>query len=117
MDDPVILYGISNCDTIRKAKTWLAGNSIEFTFHDFRKQGLDRQLLQTMIGALGWQAMLNRRGTTWRSLPDEVKEHIDQLSATDVMMENPAIIKRPILANKQQFHLGFSDQQYQELFA
>ena len=114
---PVTLYGISSCDTIRKAKTWLKNRQIEFEFHDYRKQGLEQQLLQSMISALGWEAMLNRRGTTWRTLPDTVKDQIDQASTIRVMINNPAIIKRPILATDKQLHLGFSDQQYQEIFS
>ena len=116
MAGPVTLYGISSCDTIRKAKSWLASHEIEFEFHDYRRQGLEQPLLESLIAALGWEAILNRRGTTWRSLPDRAKEQIDQASAIQVMMENPAIIKRPILASNQQFHLGFSDRQYQEIF-
>ena len=117
MAHPVTLYGISSCDTIRKAKTWLENQRIEFEFHDYRKQGLEQQLLQSMISALGWEAMLNRRGTTWRSLPDTVKDQIDQASAMRLMLDNPAIIKRPILAIHNQLHVGFSDQQYQEIFS
>ena len=117
MAHPVTLYGISSCDTIRKAKTWLKNQQIEFEFHDYRKQGLEQQLLQSMISALGWEAMLNRRGTTWRTLPDTVKDQIDQASAMRLMLDNPAIIKRPILATHNQLHVGFSDQQYQEIFS
>ena len=117
MAHPVTLYGISSCDTIRKAKTWLKNQQIEFEFHDYRKQGLEQQLLQSMISALGWEAMLNRRGTTWRSLPDTVKDQIDQASAMRLMLDNPAIIKRPILATQNRLHVGFSDQQYQEIFS
>jgi len=114
---PVTLYGISSCDTIRKAKTWLKNQHIEFEFHDYRKQGLEQKLLESMISALGWEAMLNRRGTTWRTLPDTVKDQIDQASAMRLMLDNPAIIKRPILATQNQFHVGFSDPQYQEIFS
>ena len=114
---PVKLYGISSCDTIRKAKTWLENQRIEFEFHDYRKQGLEQQLLQSMISALGWEVMLNRRGTTWRTLPDTVKDQIDQASAMRLMLDNPAIIKRPLLATANQLHLGFSDRQYQEIFS
>ena len=117
MTSPVTLYGISSCDTIRKARTWLKNQQIEFEFHDFRKQGLEEKLLESMISVLGWEAMLNRRGTTWRALPDRVKEQIDQASAMRVMLDNPAIIKRPILATANQLHLGFSDRQYQEIFS
>ncbi|MGB5326601.1 MAG: ArsC family reductase [Gammaproteobacteria bacterium] len=117
MGHPITLYGISSCDTIRKAKTWLKNRQIEFEFHDYRKQGLEQKLLESMISVLGWEAMLNRRGTTWRALPDTVKEQIDQASAMRVMLDNPAIIKRPILATANQLHLGFSDRQYQEIFS
>jgi arsenate reductase len=116
MTSPVTLYGISSCDTIRKAKTWLENQRIEFEFHDYRKQGLEQKLLQSMISALGWEAMLNRRGTTWRTLPESIKDQIDQASAIRVMLDNPAIIKRPILATDNQLHLGFSARQYQEIF-
>jgi len=117
MAHPVTLYGISSCDTIRKAKAWLKNQQIEFEFHDYRKQGLEQKLLASMISVLGWEAMLNRRGTTWRALPDTVKEQIDQASAMRVMLDNPAIIKRPLLATANQLHLGFSDRQYQEIFS
>ncbi len=117
MAHPVTLYGISSCDTIRKARTWLKNQQIEFQFYDYRKQGLEQKLLESMISVLGWEAMLNRRGTTWRALPDTVKEQIDQSSAIRVMLENPAIIKRPILATANQLYLGFSDRQYQEIFS
>ena len=94
----VTLYGIPNCDTIKKAKAWLSNHNVEFKFHDYRKQGLDSDQLQSMVSALGWEAMLNRRGTTWRALPNTVKDRIDLESAISVMLDNPAIIKRPILA-------------------
>ena len=94
MGHPITLYGISSCDTIRKAKTWLKNRQIEFEFHDYRKQGLEQKLLESMISVLGWEAMLNRRGTTWRALPDRVKEQIDQASAMRVMLDNPAIQHR-----------------------
>jgi arsenate reductase len=117
MAHPVTLYGISSCDTIRKAKTWLKTQQIEFVFHDYRKQGLEQKLLESMLSVLGWEAMLNRRGTTWRALPETIKEQIDQASAMQIMLDNPAIIKRPLLATANQLHVGFSDRQYQEIFS
>jgi len=117
MTCPVTLYGISSCDTIRKAKAWLDSQHIEFEFHDYRKQGLEWPQLQSMVSALGWEAMLNRRGTTWRNLPDTVKDQIDRESAIRVMLDNPAIIKRPILARGNQLHVGFSTGQYEEIFS
>lgn len=116
MVDAVTLYGIPNCDTIKKARAWLSDHKVEFKFHDYRKQGLDKKQLQSMVSVLGWEAMLNRRGITWRNLPNTVKDRIDLESAISVMLENPAIIKRPILAKGDQLHLGFSAAQYQEIF-
>ena len=112
----ITLYGIANCDTIRRARRWLAAKQIAFDFHDYRKQGLPPELLEAMAGTLGWEAMLNRRGTTWRALPDEVRDHIDRDSALRIMLDNPAVIKRPILAHGGDLHLGFSDAQYREIF-
>jgi Spx/MgsR family transcriptional regulator len=116
MVDAVTLYGIPNCDTVKKARAWLSDHEVEFKFHDYRKQGLDKKQLQSMVSALGWEPMLNRRGTTWRALPDTLKDRIDLESAISVMLDNPAIIKRPILAKNDQLHLGFSAAQYQEIF-
>jgi Spx/MgsR family transcriptional regulator len=113
---PAKLYGIANCDTIKKARNWLDSRQIAFEFHDYRKQGLDITLLQSMESELGWESMVNRRGTTWRALPDAIKDSIDRDSALQVMLENPAIIKRPILARDNRLFIGFDDQQYQEIF-
>ena len=117
MVNAVTLYGIPNCDTIKKAKAWLNDHRVEFIFHDYRKQGLDEEQLQSMVAVLGWEAMLNRRGTTWRALPNTVKDRIDLESAISVMLDNPAIIKRPILAKDEQLYRGFSAAQYQEIFS
>ncbi len=112
----ITLYGISNCDTIRKAKKWLTAENIEFSFHDYRKQGLESQQLQNWVEQLGWEAMLNRRGTTWRQLSDEQKQDIDQQKAIALMLEHPAMIKRPLLETESKLELGFSDQQYRTHF-
>ena len=110
------LYGIANCDTIKKARAWLEQHGVDYRFHDYRKQGAEPDLLQPMLDALGWEAMLNRRGTTWRKLPEDIKAGIDSTSALQLMQENPAIIKRPILSTADGLHLGFSDAQYTEIF-
>ena len=112
----IVLYGISNCDTIKKARRWLQDRDIDYEFHDYRKQGLESDLLDQLIGGLGWEAMLNRRGTTWRALPDTIKDNIDQAGAMQAMLDNPALIKRPILAHSGNLHLGFSESQYEEIF-
>ena len=112
------LYGISNCDKIKKARAWLESQDIEFHFHDYRKQGLERELLETMEAALGWQALLNRRGTTWRALPDALKNDIQRDTALAAMLDNPALIKRPLIATDHRgYDLGFSDDLYAEIFA
>ena len=117
MSNSVTVFGIPNCDAIRKARTWLDAHDIDYQFHDYRKQGAELELLQSMAAELGFEAMLNRRGTTWRALPDSVKAELDEPAALRLMQENPALIKRPILAYADSLHLGFSDQQYQEIFA
>ena len=112
----VTLYGIPNCDSIRKARNWLQAQAIDYRFHDYRKQGVDIELLQSMAQQLGWEVMLNRRGTTWRALPDPVKAQIDEASALLLMQDNPAIIKRPILQQNERMYIGFNPEQYQEIF-
>ncbi len=117
MPAAIKLYGISNCDTIKRAKAWLEARGVDYEFHDYRKQGLPRDLLETMEFALGWDNMLNRRGTTWRALPDALKQNIERDSALAAMLDNPALIKRPILLSGRGYDLGFSDASYQEIFA
>ena len=114
--EQTIVYGIANCDTIKKVRNWLGSRDIAYVFHDYRKHGLDAKLLQSLESALGWENMLNRRGTTWRKLPESVKNNIDRDTALKVMLDNPAIIKRPIVANEQQFFAGFDEQQFLEIF-
>lgn len=111
------LYGIKNCDTIRKARRWLDENGVEYDFHDVRSDGLDKKTLVRWEQQLGWEQLLNRRGTTWRKLPDDVREGIDRASAIRLMQDNPAIIKRPVLALDNQLHLGFSTDDYIDIFA
>ena len=112
----VTVYGISNCDTIKKAKNWLDKEGIAYSFHDYRKQGLEANQLESWVDSLGWENLLNRRGTTWRKLPEEVKENIDQPSAIAIMLDNPSIIKRPLLIKDKELFLGFSDSNYQGIF-
>ena len=110
------LYGIKNCDTIKKAKSWLAENNIEFDYHDYRQNGLDKSWLEKAENALGWELILNKRGTTFRQLSDEQKENLNKDSAIALMLEQPAMIKRPILIHNEQYHLGFKATQYSDIF-
>jgi len=112
-----VMYGIKNCDTIKKARKWLDANGVAYQFHDYRGDGLDEAQLTGWVKELGWEALLNKRGTTWRGLPDEVKNSIDEASAIQVMLENPAAIKRPLLDTGSQRQLGFKAAEYEALFA
>ena len=112
----ITLAGIPNCDTVRKAKKWLTANGVDFDFHDFRKDGLDEKKLKAWVKELGWEILLNKRGTTWRKLPDSKKENVDAKKAIAIMLAEPAIIKRPVLDLGKQRHVGFSEEQYTKLF-
>lgn len=114
----ITLYGIKNCDTIKKARRWLEAQKIEYRFHDYRVDGLDNALLSTFIAQLGWEALLNTRGTTWRKLDESTRHAItDAASAAALMVEMPAIIKRPLLcAPGKPMLLGFSESRYQQFF-
>ena len=116
MTDSVTIYGIANCDTIKKAKKWLSEHGLEFQFHDYRKQGLDPTLLRSWVDELGLETLLNKRGTTWRQLPDETKNNVNIESAIAIMLDNPAIIKRPLLVKGNERHVGFSDATYSKIF-
>jgi len=112
----VEMYGIPNCDTIKKARKWLEAKGVEYRFHDYKKEGVDSIMLSQWCQALGWETLLNRRGTTWRKLADESKENIDEGSAIQLMVENPSMIKRPLLVVGEKITVGFSDAVYQEQF-
>lgn len=91
------LYGIRNCDTVKKARKWLEENGIDYEFHDFKKDGLSDDQLRQWEQAVGWETLVNRRGTTWRKLPEDVRDTMDADTAHQVMLENPSIIKRPVV--------------------
>lgn len=110
------LYGIKNCDTIKKAKAWLTEHNISFQFHDYRTDGISLDWLQETEKQLGWEQMLNKKGTTFRQLSDEQKQNLDQPKALQLMLTQPAMIKRPVLVYQQHYYCGFNAQQYQEIF-
>ena len=110
------LYGIPNCDTIKKAKKWLADNNITYAFHDYRKDGIEADFLASAEAELGWEAMLNKRGTTFRQLSDEDKSDIDKEKALKLLLLHPAMVKRPILFHNNAYHIGFKPAQYEEIF-
>jgi arsenate reductase len=89
-----ILFGISNCDTVKKARKWLDSNNIEYRYHDFRNDGLEHDQLQQWIDAIGYQTLVNKRSTTWKQLDDDAKSSLDSISAKALMLANPTLIKR-----------------------
>lgn len=113
-----VMYGIKNCDTVKKARRWLDAQQIAYRFHDYRADGLDAALLDIFIAELGWEALLNTRGTTWRKLDDARRESIQTApSAAELMLEMPAIIKRPLLcAPGKPMLLGFTETSYERYF-
>ncbi len=111
------LYGIPNCDTMKKARRWLDENGVAYAFHDFKKQGLEEDRLRAWAAELGWEALLNKRGMMWRKLDDDTKANIDAASAMRVMLETPSIIKRPVLELEDGTHrVGFTAEEYAALF-
>jgi len=113
----ITLYGIPNCDTMKKARAWLAEHGIDYVFHDYKKAGIDEATLRGWIDQVGWEILLNRRGMMWRKLPQDVRDGIDEASAIRVMLETPSIIKRPVLDTGDGLHVGFKPEQYQNIFS
>lgn len=111
----VTLYGIKNCDTVKKARKWLDTNSVPYTFHDFRVDGINKTLVNNFLKQIDIEILINKRGTTWRKLSDEEKEIKNKTQAIKLMVENPTIIKRPVLDVGKKYTVGFSDEVYKSL--
>ena len=111
----IAVYGIKNCDTMKKTFQWLEKYHVKYEFHDYKKLGVDKTFLTNACKQLGWETLLNRRGTTWRKLPDKVKDNMNEKSALDVMVKQPSIIKRPLIIHKKQMIVGFDDSQLRQL--
>lgn len=109
------LYGIPNCYTIKKARTWLEKHGLAYQFHDYKKEGITKTRLTQWCKELGFNALVNQRGTTWRNLPASVKEKLTQTNAITLMTENPSLIKRPVLDTGTKRIVGFDAQLYQLL--
>jgi len=109
------IYGIPNCDTMKKARKWLENNGVEYEFHDYKKQGVPEANLKKWVKSAGWEIILNKRGTTWRKLPDDIKNNIDEASSIQVMLDNPSAIKRPVLEDGKTILVGFKEDEYKTL--
>lgn len=110
------VYGIKNCETVKKALAWLDSHGVKYTFHDFKKEALTPALLDGWIKAVGWETLLNRKGTTWRALPEKVREGINAASARTLMLENPSIIKRPVVVQGANVSCGFDAAEFAKRF-
>lgn len=108
------MYGIPNCDSIKKARRWLKAKNMDYTFHDYKKEGIDVATLETWCEQVTWEALLNKRGTTWRKLSDADKEGLNQAKALGLLSEHTSMIKRPVLMVDGKILLGFSEAMYAE---
>ncbi len=113
----VTLYGIKNCDTMKKARTWLDEQGIDYAFHDYKSSGIDRGSVERWCDAAGWETVLNRAGTTFRKLPETEKGNIDRERAIALMLEQPSMIKRPVLETEGRVLVGFKPDLYDHFFA
>jgi arsenate reductase len=109
------LYGIPNCDTIKRARKWLDDKNIAYEFHDYKKAGIDRKTLQNWCKEFGYETLINKRGTTWRKLEDQLKNNINETSAIKIMQENTSVIKRPVLISDHTKIVGFNEADYKSL--
>jgi len=110
------MYGIKNCDTIKRARDWLDSRKIAYSFHDYKKQGIDKPALEGWIKKVGWEVLLNRAGTTFKKLPDTDKENVTEKKAIALMLAQPSMIKRPVLEAKGKLTVGFKPDDYKKLF-
>ncbi len=112
----VTIYGIKNCDTMKKARAWLDAHGIAYAFHDYKIAGIERGMLEKWAKAVSWEVLLNRAGTTFRKLPEADKEHITEKKAVALMLAQPSTIKRPVLDIGGKLFVGFKPEVYAEAF-
>ena len=110
------LYGIPNCDTIKKARKWLTSHGVNYDFHDYKKQGINETLLRSWVNSEGWETLLNRRGMMWRKLSQDQRDNINEQNALKLMLSTPSIIKRPVLVMRDKILIGFDETKYMDLF-
>lgn len=110
------IYGIKTCDTMKKAFRWLDSEGVDYRFHDYRVEGIDRASVERWCAAVGWEKVLNKSSTTFRALPDASKIDLDESSAIDLMLAEPTMIKRPVLETGGRIEVGFKPERYAALF-
>lgn len=109
------LYGIKNCDTVKKARRWLEDHGVEYQFHDFRQDGLNKKQLSGWVEQLGWEVIVNKRSTTWRNLSDKDKELTTNSQAVKLLLANPTLIKRPVVQSNKIFLVGFNENEFKKI--
>jgi len=113
----VTIYGIKHCDTMKKARAWLETHGVDYTFHDYKAAGIERERLERWCKKVGWEVLLNRSGTTFRKLPEEDKQGLDAAKAIDLMLAQPSMIKRPVLdLGGGKLLVGFKPEDYSAAF-
>lgn len=110
------VYGIKNCDTVKKARAWLEAKGVDYEFHDFKAEGVSKEKLKGWMETVGWEVLLNKAGTTFRKLPDEAKDGVTKTKATALMLDQPSIIKRPVVEHGGKVLVGFKPETYAEAF-
>lgn len=111
------VFGIPNCDTVKKAQRWLEQQGIDYQFHDFRRDGIDKTLVQNWLKQVDWSDLLNQRSRTWRELEDDLKQNLSKDKAIKLMIDNPTIIKRPVVVTSKLCMIGFNKDEYQKQLA
>jgi arsenate reductase (glutaredoxin) len=111
------IYGIKNCDTMKRAQTWRESHKVPHTFHDYKASGIDKPTLEGWTKKVGWEILLNRAGTTFRKLPDAGKGDLTEKKAIALMLAQPSMIKRPVLEAKGKLTVGFKPEEYKKLFS
>ena len=111
------IYGIKNCDTMKKAFCWLEDSAVSHELHDYKKEGVDTDVLKQAIAEHGWESVINKRGTTWRKLDKNVQDAMNDAKAIDIALDNASIIKRPLLAYNGKTYLGFKPDEYESIFS
>ncbi|MBS0385611.1 MAG: ArsC family reductase [Proteobacteria bacterium] len=117
MAKSVTIYGIKNCDTMKKARTWLDDRGVKYAFHDYKAEGIDKPRLEAWAREVGWETLLNRAGTTFRKLPDQDRENVTEKKAIALMLAQPSMIKRPVLDVGGKLIVGFKPEIYAKTFA
>ena len=112
----MIIYGISNCDTVKKAKNWLDSHNIDYQFHDFRKDGINKDIINGWLNTVAWDKILNKRSASWRNLDASTQQAINATNVVDLLVENPTLIKRPVMDVNDIITVGFNSDTYQGIF-